>query len=247
MFFLVCVVGLSVATPAAAAERSPSEAERQRAVELVQKSRKHYKAGEFSAAAELLQQAYATYPEPVLQFNLAKAFEGMGRFEKAVAAYEIYLATALDVEDRPAIEARVATLKREIEQRAALRRQRDAERQRADKAKGKTRVVVKEVREPASPWPWITTGVGLAAAATGVTLWAVGKNQHDSAQDASAKDAADRVDTAQSLATWGNVLVVSGSVVTAAGLTWVLLSDGGGERQAGITLHPAGAVAWGAF
>ena len=81
----------------------------------------------------------------------------------------------------------------------------------------------------------------------GTTLWALAKDNYDSASDASGKDAIDRVDTAQTLALWGNVLVVSGGVITAAGLTWGIVVVSTSKEQVRLGFAPNGVAAAGRF
>src|SRR5262249_34023367 len=107
---LVIVVGVLAAARAGA---DPA-ADKARALELFKTSDAAYKAGEFEKAAELLEQAYALYPEPILLYNRARALDGMGATQKAIDAYEKYLASAPDVTDRGAIERRIATMREKL-------------------------------------------------------------------------------------------------------------------------------------
>jgi tetratricopeptide (TPR) repeat protein len=104
--FATLVVTASVA--AAGADK------RTQAVQLAEDSEKAYKAGHFEQAVELLRKAHELYPEPTLLYNLGRALEGMGDARNAVAAYERYLRDAKQIDDRGAIERRVATLKAQI-------------------------------------------------------------------------------------------------------------------------------------
>ena len=88
---------------------------RAHALELAAESERAYKDGKFEKAADLLRKAHDTYPEPILLYNLGRALEGMGDQKGAVDAYEQYLRDAKKIDDRPAIERRVATLKAQIE------------------------------------------------------------------------------------------------------------------------------------
>lgn len=49
-----------------------------------------YKAGNYAAAAEKFESAYAYYPEPSLLYNLAKSYEGAGDVERALDRYRRY-------------------------------------------------------------------------------------------------------------------------------------------------------------
>jgi hypothetical protein len=96
------------------AHAEPTAADKKHAGELATESAKHYKRGEFEVSVALLRQAYALYPEPNLLYNLARSLEGMGDKRGAVDHYNKYLASAKHIDDRGAIERRVATLEREI-------------------------------------------------------------------------------------------------------------------------------------
>jgi tetratricopeptide (TPR) repeat protein len=88
---------------------------RAQALQLADESERAYKAGQFEKSAELLRKAHATYPEPLLLYNLGRALEGMGDTKGAVEAYDQYLKDAKHIDDRPAIERRVATLKAQLD------------------------------------------------------------------------------------------------------------------------------------
>jgi len=99
--------------------------DKQRAGELAAESAQHYKRGEFELSAALLRKAYGLYPEPNLLYNLARSLEGMGDKAAAVEAYDAYLQTAKQVEDRGAVERHVATLKAELVDKMARTRPRE--------------------------------------------------------------------------------------------------------------------------
>src|SRR5687768_17153818 len=103
-----------VAAPAAA------QNDRERALELFEESQTAYNAGDLERATALLRAAHALHPEPILLYNLGRALEGLGETEEAAEAYERYLAEGTDIEDRAAIERRVATLRRVDPQEAVV-------------------------------------------------------------------------------------------------------------------------------
>ena len=98
-----------------AAPRLAHADRRTQAVQLADDSERAYKAGNFEKAAALLKKAHALYPEPILLYNLGRAFEGMGDAKDAIDAYERYLHDAKQIDDRGAIERRIATLKQQIQ------------------------------------------------------------------------------------------------------------------------------------
>jgi tetratricopeptide (TPR) repeat protein len=113
---------------------------RAQAVQLADESEKAYKAGQFEKAAELLRKAHATFPEPLLLYNLGRALEGMGDTKAAVEAYEQYLNDAKHIDDRPAIERRIATLKAQLDKQREDAAQHEKERQEKERLE-KQRIV----------------------------------------------------------------------------------------------------------
>lgn len=185
---------------------------RDKALKLFEDSNTAYKAGKFEDATELLKQAYELFPEPILLYNLGRAQEGLGDPQAAIDSYERYLAEAKQVDDRGAIERRIATLRAQIAQQEA-----DA----------------KKLREvpPAPPvdtrsdfekyGPWATIGVGGLIVGTGVVFGIRSGAKHDDAVAAPGqRDAADLQASAQHYATVANVLFVVGGLATAGGIGW---------------------------
>lgn len=207
--------------------------DRKRAEELFAESKEHYRAGRFTEAIALLTEAYDLVGEPVLQYNLARAYEGSGDFEKAVAAYERYLAEERLVQDRGAIEARVATLKRELRERQALE-QNAAQAQPApqpspspsptpppDEAAGGVAIA-----------PWVLVGAGVLSAGAGVVLGVVAQGRAaDAENEPSHQAGTDTLAAAETLATAANITFVVGGVLAAAGLTWGLVDIAGSSDE----------------
>lgn len=95
----------------AEAEAEPS------ARELFEEGQRAYEAGRYAETAELWQRAYALDPRPLLQFNLAQAYERLGRLSEARDAYVAYLESSPDsTEQRLLAEARAASLRERIAQ-----------------------------------------------------------------------------------------------------------------------------------
>jgi tetratricopeptide (TPR) repeat protein len=209
-------VGAPAATWAQGGEpraESSSEADR-----LFEASAEHYRAGRFDRAAELLVRAHRISGDPVLLFNLAKAHEGRGDLAGAVDAYERYLKEALKeakgISDRGAIEAKIATLRAQIEGRRALEDKAEAERLRAERA----------AREPApshSAAPWVVAGVGGLGIAIGSVIGSLATTAEDEAiAEPVQRDAASRTEDAESLALAANLSLAVGGAVLVAGVAW---------------------------
>jgi len=71
-----------------------------------------YHQGDYETAIREWTAAYEADPRPLLQYNLAQAYERLGRLPEAVQAYDRYMATAsADDERRPDAQARLAALR----------------------------------------------------------------------------------------------------------------------------------------
>jgi tetratricopeptide (TPR) repeat protein len=217
-----------------------------------------YKVGHFADAARLLERAYQLSHSPVLLYNLARAYEGMGELEKAASAYERYLKEEPNPPDRGAIQARVTTFRSQLDEQRVIRAQRDEERARAERERAeRDRVVSTTRRRSPSAWPWIVAGFGVAAGlGTGVALGEVGLSRHsDAAADTQGASSAGLQGQAQSFATAATVAFVSGGIVTAAGITWGVVDlitrgpkvESGEQRAFTIDLGPRGATLRGTF
>ena len=210
------------------------------AVELFDQSAAAYDAGQFAKAAELLKEAYKLRPDPVLLYNLARAYEGMGALPDAVQAYTDFLAADPTAKDRGAIEARIATLRAQIDEQGRLQRE-AAERQRE-----------REAPRPggASPIPWIVAGLGGAGLITGAVFGGLSIARHNAAAttDAQADINGDQ-SRARSFATAANIAFVAGGVLAAAGVTWGIVELGSSHSAAdrapaAVSLGIGPASAW---
>ena len=219
----VLVLALTVA-PALADDNEAKE----RAGELAARSAKHYKRGEFEAAATLLRDAYATYPEPNLLYNLARALEGLGDRSGAIDAYERYLASGKRIEDRGGIERRVATLKAELEQQRRAAAERSRAPPPAPPVVQPPIAAPLEAEPPPAPareprrfrkLPWITIASGVTIAAVGGVMGWRAKVNEDRAQDAMSGVAAQSFhDRARRDALAANILFGVGGAVVIAGV-----------------------------
>jgi tetratricopeptide (TPR) repeat protein len=219
--------------PASGAPSRSSAAERaanEQAIALYRQSTRAYDEGRFQDAADLLTRAYALHAEPILLFNLARAYEGSGNVDKAIDAYTRYLAREPGAPDRRSIEQRVATLQKQVDDRQALERQRDEERARveqahrdAERARQAAERAEEQRRRP-SVVPWVVAGAGVAGIGAGVVLGVVSHAHYVDARDEPFKAPASAdYSSAQSFATGANVAFVAGGVVAAAGLVWGLV------------------------
>jgi tetratricopeptide (TPR) repeat protein len=107
------------AEDAAEDEAPPEDPNYERAVEAYRRGTELYNEAKFEEALEAFQEAATLYASPDFQFNIAKCYERLNKYEDAIRSYELYLRTAEDSGDRAVIEASITDLKRRIEERDA--------------------------------------------------------------------------------------------------------------------------------
>lgn len=210
-----------LSTPAAA----QTAEERELASALFRESAEAYQAGNMELAVTLLRRAYELDPVPVLQYNLARALEGMGDTEGAIATYERYLELDPEAEDRPAIEERLEEL-----HAAQARDREDSEAEAEEFLAGDD-----EVEEPlpegpmppprtVSPVPWIIAGVGVLLVGGGIVTGVMANGRHDDALATNVHEERVRLaDEADTLARVTNINVSLGAIFLVAGGVWGLV------------------------
>jgi tetratricopeptide (TPR) repeat protein len=220
---LVAVAALSATRPAFAQGEADS-----RAVKLFKESAELYKQGRFREAVDLLEEAHRLKPEPVLLYNLARAYEGLGDTTRALAAYQSYLAAEPGTPDKGAIETRIATLKRQLEERRALEARGEA----AERDQPSPSPSPAEPRSP-SPLPWIVAGVGAAGVGAGVVFGLLANSKHDDTANAESGLAATELQAdAERFATIANVALVAGGVLCVGGVVWGVIDVAGSGGEA---------------
>ena len=228
------IITAVVAWPAHA-QRPRDAAAEASALELNRRSRELYRQGHYAEAAALLREAYRRKPEPVIQYNLARACEMMDDYACVVAAYESYLPNARP-EERTAIDARLALYRARLAARTAA---------------------------PAGPGPPagsrpshtilapMVTVTGVVGFGVGLALASVAHSRHDDAvDDPTLTGGAQKQDSAVSLMRTANIALIAGGTVAVAGAIWWIINaasdrSASPEPPAGVArLHiGAGSVA----
>ncbi len=228
---------LLLAPSGAFAQGEPPD-DQEKAIQLFQKSGVAYKAGKFQEAADLLLEAYRLDPNPTLLYNLARALESAGDPEGALDAYRRYLSEAEEIPDRVAIEARVANLDRQVQEKRELRARLKAE-QAAKEAAARAAEEAQSLAAKPKPRvegpgavPWIIAGVGALGLGGGAVLGLMAQSEHQNAQDAANQQETVKFnDSAQGLATGANIAFIAGGVVAAGGLIWGLVAPSGDDED----------------
>jgi len=193
------------------------------AVAKFELAQEHYRRGRFADAVELLLELRRAHPEPVLLYNLGRAYEGMGQARRAIEAYEQYLAEEPNPPDRGAIERRVQTLRDQLAREAKAEREAKSrerlERERRERDAERERDIGVSI-----PIASALTVAGVLGVGAGVVLGVLAVDRRDEA-DAEADQVAafNGLEEAKDLATAANVAFVVGGVIAAGGATWLIV------------------------
>lgn len=234
------------AAPAASATNSANTG-KTRAAELYKQSADAYLHGDFVQAIKLLDEAYALDPQPVLVYNQARAHEGLGHVDEAIALYEKYLSEEPTSPDRGAIEQRLSTLRKQKEEKQRLEKEKadveakreQQELQQRDLAKREQEVKASPEPHKRSPLPYVVAGVGAAGLVTGTVFGFLANGKEDSGNGASSlREATDAQDTGQTFATVSNVSFIVGGVLVAGGVVWWIIDGRGGSSKTGAAKRP---------
>ncbi len=222
---------------------------RDRAAALTREALEHYDAGAPELAVPLLLEARELYAEPTLLYNLARAYEALGRYEDALAAYEAYVDEAPEASHRAAMQSHIDSLRDQLAERDRLAREREEERRRREAAEA--RAASREASGP-GPIPWLLVTLGGATLGSGLVLGLLARSERDAADaDPIHESAIATMDRAETFATVANVLFAVGGVLGGAGATWLtvfaLRSDDGEGASVEVTLSPTGARLSGRF
>ncbi len=228
------VVSLAVAPLASfgVAEAAPHGAtsgdspERRRALELFEESAKAYREGRFQDAVDKLLEARRLKNEPVLLYNLARAYEALGKPQEAADAYQGYLHEEPNAPDRKALEAKIVTLRQQAAELAAARKEPPPPRPPNNENTPPSPSPVPPEREDDATAivPWIIAGAGVAAIGTGLVLGAIAQSKHDDAvAEPSQQAAAGMQDDAEGYARASTITIVAGAIVAALGAGWIVL------------------------
>jgi len=222
-----------------------------------------YESGRFAESAREFEGAYELSHRPELLFNVYVANRDDNNLDKAVPALRAYLAAMpATLPNRINLEARLQAMETTLAERATAAQQSEAQTAEVAAAQERARAAEAAQREtevPPAPGFQLSIpgaiigGVGVAAAIGGfvVGALALGKVSDLEAMcpnDECPASAQGTYDSAQTLVTVSDILVIGGAVLAAAGLTMVLLGIGApGESEAGATAMascgPTGCIA----
>ena len=106
---LVLLVALATASPVAVAQAlDPDEEAARRHFE---RGLTHYDAGEYQEALAEFDAVKRFHDSPALDYNVARCYDRLERYQEAIAAYERYVSQKPDAPDAAATRERIATLR----------------------------------------------------------------------------------------------------------------------------------------
>lgn len=225
---LVLVVSGLAATVWSAPNRKPKNEAAERAQALAVEARGAFNDGRFAAAAELLEQAYALQPAPNLLYNVGRAHQQAGQKQKAIDAYERYLAASPDAKDANAIRSSIRQLRDELDAEVALAERARVEKARADQeAAERARVlaekaiVEQQVARRPSAWPWVIAGIGAAGIGVGTATGLMSSSSYRQAVAEPEVVAAQQLHgRATTFATVANISFLAGGVIALGAAIW---------------------------
>lgn len=235
------ILVLALVGHASASAQAPNEqGARDAAIDLALEAQAHFDAGRVDETIEALLRARSLYPEPLLLYNLGRAYEAKGQEADALEAYRAYLRDLPDGPNAASLRARVTSIEASIADRERLESER-AEEERRRREEQRRRVEAEERVTRISPAAWVVLGVGAAALAVGGGLGGAAISRREEANDSpSHAEAVSGFERAETLATSSTVLLIGGGVIAAAGLTWVIVSASrrNENAQASVSLGP---------
>ncbi|MGH1344256.1 MAG: tetratricopeptide repeat protein [Nannocystales bacterium] len=229
------MVAFSVAaSPRPAAASAPTETAEDPAA-LFNQAETLYREGRYEEAIEILEALVDGYPEPILRFNLGRAYESAGLVEPAMEAYRQYLEAAPDAPDRASVEARLDRLEARI----------PAELEPRPAAVPVEEEPPEETPPPEAPRPiiapWIVAGVGGAALIAGGVLGGLSRARVSEAEDMETNQvrAVDAQDEARNFGRISTGALIVGGALVVAGVTWGIIATRR-QRRGGVAMSMTG-------
>ena len=224
------LVAVLLLSPSLALAQAPSAAELGEARRQFELGVAEYEAGQLESALVRFSRAHALSHAAELLYNVATVHERLRHDEEALQAYEAYLEAVPDAADRETIEARVRILRDAIAPEPEPEPTIEAP------------VVVLpidpiRVDAPApsasDPAPWILTGTGLAVAAAGGVLVALGAMDASTVTSTTSwADAASARDRSPTFTGAGLAAIGVGAVTAVIGIVWGTTQSSSAPRLA---------------
>jgi tetratricopeptide (TPR) repeat protein len=249
-----------------AAEPESAETTEEVARQHFQLGRAQYASGNFKEAAESFERAYKLSKREMLWYNIYLAFRDLGDNKKAADALRNFLTRVPDVDNRAQLEARLASLDRQVQEEEGHQKEEEALRQQAaaEQAQGSQQVALTTASshdtatEPPpkrSIVPYVLMGSGGALIVGGVIFGVMSSSKYSELESKCPNHTCDP--SFKSLASQGKTfalvsdLLLFGGIGVAAsgGVLWFLNRSSHSEQSQALNLScgPYGCTASGAF
>ena len=247
---LLCLASALVGAPSLARAEDPNEA---RAKELFENGARLYEEGQYDNAVMAWQAAYQLSPRPLLLFNMANAYERLGRYQEAYDYLNRYRALA-PTEERETLERRISNIEKRI---AEVRERAASDKPDVDPLLDATgsRITVTSSTNQGSDGP-NPLGIGLiagggAAVGIGAVLGGLALRERASASALCVDGGGGALlcpNTAQAhilsdkrFSAAGDILMIAGGAALGAGLIVLIVDATGGGPKSAVHLVPSAA------
>jgi tetratricopeptide (TPR) repeat protein len=242
---LVLAALAALGTPAQALARpTPDRKATAEAADLFQRSHRAYREGRFQEAVDLLLRARELKAEPVLLYDLGRAYEALGKPAAAADAYTQFLQEDPNASDRLATEGRIATLRRQAEEQEASRAAAAAQTEKPSPPAPPAPsppppAPPAPASDPVAVVPWVVGGAGVLAAGVGVVFAVMARSRYDDAlAEPVQSTSADKYDGAKRDSVVSNVGFVAGGVLLVTAGVWLILRATAPSAAAARGLRP---------
>jgi len=257
--FIAGVV-LTMLVPVATAHAAPDKAgkasaEKAKAAEgearrLFREGDRLYAEGDYEGSVSAFEKAYALSGKEALKYNMANAYERLGRYEQALDALRDYLPHARP-EERDAVQHRIEKLQQRVDEQRAKAEQSESKppAPAAPVAAGSGQPATADVPPDGAPKPpvvgYVALGVGALGLGVGTFFGLKALSSKSDAEDACMESdgtrrcparAADALDDTESKALIADVSLGVGVVATALG-AYLVLSGGSKESRSSSVLR----------
>jgi tetratricopeptide (TPR) repeat protein len=207
-----------------------------------------YDVGRFDQAAIEFEEAHRLSGRPALLYNLYIAYRDAGNIPKAAENLRRYLQEMPDVEDRVNLRARLEQLEAQAARESDVQSQLEQQQRELEERRRREQL---DDGGP-SPLPWIVAGVGgaalVAGTITGILALGATSTLEENCPDPNNvcsldyEDFDEDLDTAETLVTTTDWLLLGGGIVAAAGITWgiIALASDGEEEALPATVSCSG-------
>ncbi len=247
-FVRIALLAALIGTPALA-HAQEGDPIAQRVNELSNKGFAAYQKEDYATAIEYFEKAYALEEVPNLLYNIARCYEKMEQWDKAIAYYEQFIvAPEVESEGRQKALKRVENIREIIATTKDLDNQKSATTSGGTHGEGGVQAPTTPADPKKSPWPYVTLGTGAALLGGGVIFGLLANADATTFEEADALSERQVArDGGQRRALIADGLYITGGIVTAVGLFLVLrgpgedtpAAEGAASEESSVSVQPA--------